>query len=119
MKPYHKRETKEEAGVDIQVNKISEIVYGSSGSYAPLHFIVLAEETTGSLKTNADHDSLGTLYFYFRLHLASARFPLSRVLVEMTDPRLKDKKYRKPWEILPFLQHYAQLRKNGNFIPIY
>jgi len=99
------RETKEEAGLDITVSKICEIVYGTSAKYAPLHFVVIPETSTGELKSTADHESN-----------CAQRFPIHKVIEEMNSKQDKEK-YRKPWEIRPFLINYLNVRNNNNFIP--
>lgn len=101
------RETKEEAGVDSEVEYITEIRYGygwGSNNYSPLHFIVKSKVTGGSVKTVKDKESNGARWI-----------SLKQAVEESRDP-VKSNKYRKPWEIGPFMRNYLNHKTQ---IPIY
>jgi len=93
----------------MRITKISQIVYGPFPSgYNALHFVVLADKVTGQVKTHADSESL-----------CAKRFPIKTVISEMKDKAISNKKYRMPYEILPFLEYFLEAKRTNNFIPIY
>jgi len=98
------RETVEESGLEVKVLKISEIVYHYA-NYSRLHFVVIAKVVGGKLKHKPDGHSNGAHWI-----------PLSKVAKELSQ---NDPKYRKPYEIGPFVEKFIKNRESNIFIPLY
>lgn len=97
----------EETGFEVEVIDIIRLIYTASRSYVPLQFIVRARITGGSLKVVADHESNKAVWI-----------PLKQVIEELNLPE-SSKKYRRPYEIKPFIEDYLNKRTDlEHFIPL-
>jgi len=81
-----KRETREESGLEIEVEQIAQVIY-EWGTHPLLDFAVKARVTGGNLKTKPDKESQCAKWFDLK--------------TVMEDVKLNDKNtlYRKPWEL--------------------
>jgi len=108
-----KRLTLQQAGVQVRVNVISEIVYGWA-DYSPLHFFVIGEVEGGVLKTAQDEHSKGVKWV-----------AIDELVTQLNNQRGGAgggggaTQFQKMWDIKATLLNFVENRKTNTCIPLY
>mmetsp|Transcript_60557 Transcript_60557/g.131421 ORF Transcript_60557/g.131421 Transcript_60557/m.131421 type:complete len:206 (+) Transcript_60557:117-734(+) len=133
------RECVEEAGLQVQVSHVSELVYSlllPRTGYSPLHVVFVSQVVGGSLKTTADHESLcaewvplgavmsslalaiETEGYHGPTHPMGEEWAAGGTLRSTAVPVQDGRRWRKAWEIGPILARYLRCRQRNALAPV-